>query len=291
MAIESMTGYARRIRDTASGVRLVCEMRCVNGKSLEMRLRMPAGLERLEIPVRQALQSMLHRGNLQVNLAVEEADASAGLAVNEALVESLLALSEKLEARHGLNKPTIGEILSIRGVMEAAPETALDADNDVMAIVKDTAADLKVMRQREGVSLLAVLRAHLDRIERLTVAAENDPSRTPQSIQQRLRSQVSALMDTGLPLDEQRLASEAVLLATRADIAEEIDRLKGHVSAARDLLAASGPVGKKLDFLSQEFNREANTLCSKSNAVAITRMGLELKSVVDQFREQVQNLE
>ena len=291
MAIESMTGYARRIRDTATGVRLVCEMRSVNGKSLELRLRLPNGLDRLEIPARQIMQSMLQRGNLQVNIAVEDNGTAATLGINEKLVESLLELSERLEQRHGLNKPTIGELLAIRGVMETAPEVSLDADEDVLNLLRDTAQELKQMRQREGEALVQVLRSHLERIAMLIEAAESDVSRTPQAIRERISTQVKALLETGLGLDEQRLTAEAVLLATRADICEELDRLKGHVSAARELLSGNGPAGKKLDFLSQEFNREANTLCSKANAATITRVGLELKSFVDQFREQVQNLE
>ena len=291
MAIESMTGYARCVRETSTGMRLVCEMRSVNGKSLEIRLRLPNGLDRLEIPVRQLVQSLVHRGNLQVSISVETTDVVASLGVNEALVESLLELSGRLEARHGLSKPTIGELLSLRGVMEVAPEVAVDADDDILALVRESVVQLKVMRQSEGVALQSVLRAQLERMEALTKAAEEDPSRSVDAIGQRLKAQIESLMDTGAGLDTQRLHAEAVLLATRADIREELDRLSGHIVAARDLIASEGPAGKKLDFLSQEFNREANTLCSKSNAVTITRVGLELKSVVDQFREQVQNLE
>ena len=149
----------------------------------------------------------------------------------------------------------------------------------------------KQARAGEGAALGAVLAGHLDRIEALTQQAEADPSREPARIRQRIAEQVRLLLDAANGLDETRLNMEAALLATKADIREELDRLKTHVASARALLAGGGAVGRKLDFLSQEFNRESNTLCSKSNAASLTAIGLELKAVVDQFREQVQNLE
>jgi len=171
-------------------------------------------------------------------------------------------------------------------------EDALAArDADVVSGLVGALADLKLMREQEGAALARVLLDHVSTIETLTQTIERDPSRSPQEIAERLKAQVAMLLDGTAALDRDRLHAEAALLATKADLREEIDRLKAHVAAARELLAKGGPVGRKLDFLAQEFNRESNTICSKSNASAVTAAGIELKVVIDQFREQVQNLE
>lgn len=170
-------------------------------------------------------------------------------------------------------------------------ETRAALDETIERALEEVLAGLVKARQGEGEALRALLFGHLDTIETLTLRAEQDPSRQPASIRERIAEQVRLLMEAGAGLDEARLHMEAAFLATKADIREEIDRLKTHVASGRTLLAAGGAVGRKLDFLAQEFNRESNTLCSKSNAAAVTAIGLELKAVVDQFREQVQNLE
>jgi uncharacterized protein (TIGR00255 family) len=292
MAIESMTGFARCETIVPSGLKLVCEIRSVNGKSLDLRLRLPPNLDRLELSLKQVIQKHITRGNLQINVSSQEIESVTKLAVNEPLIESLLALSERLEQRHGLVKPSIGELLSIRGVMEnAIAEPDAELDLPIVALVEATLAALKQSRRIEGTALVRLMLDHLDRINHLVAAAIVDPSRTPQAIRVRLAEQIKMLMDSVQGFDEQRLTMEAALLATKADIREELDRLIGHIAAAKEILASEGPVGRKLDFLSQEFNRETNTLCSKSNALSITNIGLELKLVVDQFREQVQNLE
>ena len=292
MAIESMTGFARCETSTAAGLKLVCEIRSVNGKSVDVRLRLPPNFERLEFPLRQSIQKNVVRGNLQVSVSMQETDAVVILAVNEQLIESLLDLSERLEQRHGLSKPSIGELLSIRGVMESAGLSAEDElQGPISALVEETVVSLKQSRAMEGRSLVKLMTDQLAKIEFLVLAAAADPSRTQEAIRMWLSAQVKLLMDSVQGFDEQRLTMEAALLATKADIREELDRLTGHIEAARQLLASQGPVGRKLDFLAQEFNREANTLCSKSNATSITTIGLELKAVVDQFREQTQNLE
>ncbi|MGL4488260.1 MAG: YicC/YloC family endoribonuclease [Rhizobiaceae bacterium] len=292
MAIESMTGFARCEATTSSGLRIVCEIRSVNGKSLDARLRLPQSFERMELPLRQLVQKHITRGNLQINIATQETDTIAKLAVNEALIASLMQLSEKLEMHHGLAKPSIGELLSIRGVLESASDSEqVDLDAPIAALLEATLLALKQSRADEGKTLLGLMMHHLGRIEELVHAAIGDPSRTVEAIRQRLGAQVKLLMESTQGFDEQRLTTEAALLATKADIREELDRLTGHIEAAKQLLTSDGPVGRKLDFLAQEFNRETNTLCSKSNALTVTKIGLELKAVVDQFREQVQNLE
>ena len=186
--------------------------------------------------------------------------------------------------------------LSLRGVLDVpeaieSEEVRAALDAALLAALDKALAGLEAARRAEGEALKALLLGHIDAIEALTLRAEADPSRDPAVIRQRLAEQVRLLMDASANLDESRLHMEAAFLATKADIREEIDRLKTHVASARALLAAGGAVGRKLDFLAQEFNRESNTLCSKSNAATVTAIGLELKAVVDQFREQVQNLE
>ncbi len=292
MAIESMTGFARVESIAPSGLKLVCEIRSVNGKSLDLRLRLPPALDRLELPLKQIVQKHITRGNLQISVSSHEAASVAKLEVNHLLIEQLLALSERLEQRHGLVKPSIGELLSIRGVMEnAGSEPDLDLDRPISALVEATLITLKQSRRLEGAALVKLMLDQLDRMENLVATAVADPSRSPQFIRLRLAAQIKVLMESVQGFDEQRLTMEAALMATKADIREELDRLVGHIAAARTILSDEGPVGRKLDFLSQEFNRETNTLCSKSNALSITNIGLELKLVVDQFREQVQNLE
>ena len=205
-------------------------------------------------------------------------------------------MARRLEEQFGISPATADGLLALRGVLDV-PETAEDdearADTDAAILLAlNTALDgLEQARSAEGAALGALLLAHLDVIEQLTGRAEADPSREPAMIRGRIAEQVKLLMDATSNLDEQRLHMEAAFLATKADIREEIDRLKTHVASARSLIAGGGPIGRKLDFLAQEFNRESNTLCSKSNAAAVTAIGLELKAVVDQFREQVQNLE
>ncbi len=292
MAIESMTGFARHEIADANGARIVCEIRSVNGKSLDVRLKLPSGMERLETQVRQVVQSSVSRGNLQVTVSYEEGISSASLHINHVLVDQILTLSATLRDRHGLEMPTAGELLSMRGVLDnAASKEQPEIDIPLLQAVTGACDDLKLFRAREGIELTRLLLEQTSQIEQLVVRAIADPSRSQEAIRERLAAQVRLLMDSVQGFDEQRLSMEAALLATKADIREELDRLTGHIGAVRELLAGPGPVGRKLDFLAQEFNRETNTLCSKSNATSITTIGLELKAVVDQFREQVQNLE
>ncbi len=295
MALQSMTGFARAAGERDGAV-FAWELKSVNGKSLEARLRLPPGYERLEGPARQAVQKRFQRGSIQATLNLTRAGQRLQPVVNEGFLKDLTGLARRLETQFGIAPASADGLLALKGVLEF-PETVetddarADLDSAVLASLEKALSGLAEARLAEGAALGAVLAGHVDRIESLTLAAEADTSRDPQAIRQRIAEQVRLLMDAAGGLDEQRLAMEAALLATRADIREEIDRLKTHVASARSLLKGGGPVGRKLDFLSQEFNRESNTLCSKSNAAAVTAIGLELKAVVDQFREQVQNLE
>ena len=295
MAIQSMTGFARR-EGESEGCRFVWELRSVNGKGLDVRLRLPQGFEALEQPVRKAAAAALGRGNLQVTLSVSATGAAVEAVVNEAALEAVIDLINKLEHRIDARKPALDGILNIKGVLEfrdpeLSEQTRTARDAAVLEGFMAALADLKAMRLSEGVALARVLGEQIDRIEALTLAVEADPSRSPEAIRARLAEQVASLMETGAALDRDRLHMEAALLATKADLREEIDRLKAHVEAARALLSGEGGAGRRLDFLAQEFNRETNTICSKSNAAPVTAIGLDLKVLIDQFREQVQNLE
>jgi uncharacterized protein (TIGR00255 family) len=284
-----MTGFARHAIQYGAAdneARIVWEVRSVNGKGLDLRLRLPQGLEGAEHPVRSLLARYFSRGNFQASLTVERAEAQAGFTINQAMLDEVLKLGAELQARHGLQPASVDGILSLRGIIDQAQVS--EDDNSRAGLETAVIAEA---RTHEGQSLFTILSGHVDTIERLTLEARSDPSRSVDAIRTKLAGQVALLMETGRDLDETRLYQEAAFLATKADIQEELDRLETHVASARKLLSDGGPVGRKLDFLSQEFNREANTLCSKSNAASITAIGLELKAVVDQFREQVQNLE
>ncbi len=295
MALQSMTGFARR-EGTTGRWRWAWELRSVNGKGLDLRLRLPPGLERLEPDVRRIAGENFSRGNLQATLSLNSSEGQLEAVLNQDAFTAVLAMRDKLE---GLIDPAplrLDTLLSIRGLVDFretqdSEETVAARDADILAGVTAALADLKSMREQEGAALTRVLLGHIATIEGLTSTIEADPSRSPQEIAAKLSAQVALLMEGTGALDRDRLHAEAALLATKADLREEIDRLKAHVDAARDLLAKGGPVGRKLDFLAQEFNRESNTICSKSNASAVTAAGIELKVVIDQFREQVQNLE
>jgi uncharacterized protein (TIGR00255 family) len=296
MTLQSMTGFARAAADW-DGAAIAWEVKSVNGKSVELRLRLPTGFERLEQAARQAVQKRFARGNFQATLTVGRA---GGLqpqpVVNEAFLKDIAGLAQRLQEQFGIAPPSADGLLALRGVLDVpepveSEEYRAALDRVLLGTLDTALSGLEAARRSEGEALKALLLGHVAQIEALTLGAEADPSREPAAIREKLAEQVRLLMDASANLDESRLNMEAAFLATKADIREEIDRLKTHVSSARTLLGAGGAIGRKLDFLAQEFNRESNTLCSKSNAATVTAIGLELKAVVDQFREQVQNLE
>ncbi|PBC03009.1 YicC/YloC family endoribonuclease [Mesorhizobium sp. WSM3860] len=296
MNVQSMTGFARAAAEL-DGTSIAWEVKSVNGKSVEVRLRLPPGFDRLEPAVRQTVQKRFARGNFQATLTVARAVAQqAQPVVNEAFLKDLAGLAKRLQEQFGTAPATADGLLSLRGVLDIletveTEEERAALDATILSALDMALAGLEQARQSEGAALRKLLSGHIDAIEALTLKAEADPSREPAAIRERIAEQVSLLMDASANLDAVRLHQEAAFLATKADIREEIDRLKTHVASGRALLSSGGAVGRKLDFLAQEFNRESNTLCSKSNAAAVTAIGLELKAVVDQFREQVQNLE
>ncbi|MEE9480415.1 MAG: YicC/YloC family endoribonuclease [Kiloniellales bacterium] len=296
--LASMTGFARREGGDAR-VTWSWEIKSVNGRSLDVRCRVPSGHERLEAAARAALPKACARGNVSIALSVGRGDVAPGLRVNRDLLDQVIALAGELETSLGSGRvapPRLDGLLAIRGVLETAneDEPAEETAAREAAMQGDLEAaldDLVAARRSEGTHLKAAVEAHLTTVETLTAAAAACAATQPDALRERLKTQVEALLDSVPALSEDRLAQEAALLIARGDVREELDRLGAHVAAARALLAEGGTVGRRLDFLCQEFNREANTLCSKSSDVGLTRIGLDLKSAIEQLREQVQNIE
>lgn len=292
-----MTGFARA-QGQFGAVSWTWELKSVNARGLDVRCRLPAGHEALDGPAREAATSKgLKRGNVSVALTVTRGSEAPAVRVNEQLLLELARRMHTLQHRFpDFAPPRLDSLFAVKGVVEVVEEEEDDEARDarfsaMLTSLGHAVAGLAEMRLVEGARLAQVLTGHLDEIARLTAAAEGTPSLRPEAARERLQTLVATLLGASPQLSEERLAQEAALLVGKADVREELDRLKAHAGAARDLLAAGGPVGRKLDFLCQELNREANTLCSKSADVELTRLGLDLKAVIEQFREQVQNIE
>ncbi len=291
-SVASMTGFARQAGGDGR-LTWMWEVKSVNGRGLDVRCRLPSGHEGLEAAARATAQKHCTRGNLQIALAIDRGEASARFQINRDLLDQLVALTREIE---GAAPPRIDGLLAVRGVVETVEEEATkdQLDARMAAMEADLAralGALTTMRRAEGERLKDIILERLDEIERLTAAAGENAAVQPEAVRERLRTQVEELLNAAPALPEERLAQEAALLATKADVREELDRLSAHVAAAREHMAEGGPIGRRLDFLCQEFNREVNTLCSKSWDVALNRIGLDLKAAVDQLREQVQNVE
>lgn len=293
-SLASMTGYARAT-GTVPGASFACEIKSVNGRGLDVRLRLSPGIDPIETDIRQIIGKTLSRGSINCTITVERDGAGGELVLNQQALETVLAAVESLRVRLNAPPPSVEGILGLKGVLEQRdrPLSALAEEALSSAIMDEVAralADLVVARRQEGAQLTLVLLDKLGEIASLVDQAEQHPSRSRATILQKLSEQVANLKQDR-SISEERFAQEALLLATKADISEELDRLKAHVASARQLIDNGGAVGRRLDFLAQEFNREANTLCSKSNAVELTTIGLDLKAAIDQLREQVQNIE
>ncbi|MCJ2141460.1 YicC/YloC family endoribonuclease [Methylobacterium sp. E-066] len=289
--IASMTGFARAA-GTTGAVQWAWEVRSVNGRGLDVRIRVPAGYDALGETARTALQKTLARGQCQLTLTLTKPEQAARVRINEGLLASLAQAVARVPVPEGVAPATMDGLLGVRGVIEVEDEAAAETDSlarDLAAGVVRVVADLVEARRAEGRQLAEVVTAQVERIAELTRAAEDNPARKPEAVRARLVAAIEALGGTNL--DPDRLHQEAMLLAGKADVREELDRLHAHVASARDLLAAGGAIGRRLDFLAQEFGREANTLCAKANDISLSRIGLDLKAVVEQFREQVQNIE
>ena len=294
-ALASMTGYARA-GGRVEGAAFACEVKSVNGRGLDLRLRLASGFDALEAEIRRRVGRALSRGSVTISLEVSRDTGGGEIALNRQALELVMATIEELSHRIEAQAPRLDGILGLRGVLVEKPQPMGAAGEEalhgaILAAIDQCLAGLVEAREAEGDHLRAVIMARLDEIAALTDAAERHPARGREAILARLKLQLAELAEAGVALSEERLLQEAILLATKADIREELDRLSAHVAAARELVRQGGPVGRKLDFLAQEFNREANTLCSKSNAVELTAIGLDLKAAIDQLREQVQNIE
>jgi uncharacterized protein (TIGR00255 family) len=295
MSLSSMTGFARA--SGASGPwRWVFELKSVNAKGLDLRLRLAPGFDRIESETRARLGRALARGTCFATLTMQREGATLQARVNLPVLAAIVGAIKEAAQVSGLAPPTLDGLLAIRGVVDVV-ETGDDEQSMAAACASaltgldEAIAALVAAREAEGAALAAILNDRLAAIEGLTHAADRSPARRPEAIALRLAQSVAALLEAGRGFDENRLYQEAVLLAAKADIREELDRLTTHVAAARELIRAGGPVGRRLDFLAQELAREANTLCAKANDVTLTAIGLDLKAQIEQFREQIQNIE
>ena len=295
MALSSMTGFARS-QGVAGAYAWSWEIKSVNAKGLDLRFRLPPGWDAVEVPVRSRGAEKLSRGTVYANLTVERKGVLPTVKVNEPVLDAVLSTLKGLSGKIDAAPPSLDGILSLKGVIEITEEDEREdahraGESAIVAGFEQALAALIDMRRAEGATLGRLLSAKLDEIAALAGRAEAAPGRKPEAIKARLAEQVAVLLSASERFDSDRLHQEAIMLAAKADIREELDRLASHVAQAKKLLADGGSIGRKLDFLAQELHRESNTLTAKANDVELTNIGLELKSVVEQFREQVQNLE
>jgi uncharacterized protein (TIGR00255 family) len=295
MALSSMTGFARS-HGVCGSYSWTLEIKSVNGKGLDLRLRLPPGWDAIEPTLRASASGTLARGSIQAGLAVERTGSTVAVRVNTAVLEAMLIAARDVARRIETSPPTLDGLLGLKGVMEVGEaeenvEERHQAEAAVAAGFAEAIAALAAMRRHEGNALAHILDLRLNEIATLVERAELAPGRRPEAIRARLAEQIATLLAQSDRFDPDRLHQEAVLIAAKADVREELDRLAAHVGQAQQLIAQGGPVGRRLDFLAQELNREANTLCAKANDVELTNIGLALKAAVEQFREQVQNVE
>jgi len=295
MVLSSMTGFARS--HGASGpYTFEWELKSVNAKGFDLRLRLPQGWDELEAFAKKRAAELLSRGTVYANFNVKRADALSTVRINEDVLAAVVKVASSLSGRIDAVAPSIDGLLAIKGVIEVV-EPERNEEEDKAAIIAASAAfdealkNLVAMRRREGEALGQILSQRMDEMAALARRAEDAPGRRPEAIKARLAEQIAALLETSDRFDPDRLNQEALLIAAKADIREELDRIASHIAQAREIIGKGGAIGRRLDFLAQEFNREVNTTCSKSNEVELTNIGLEMKNVVEQFREQVQNLE
>jgi uncharacterized protein (TIGR00255 family) len=295
MALSSMTGFARG-HGVCGSYGWAWEIKSVNGKGLDLRLRLPPGWDAIEVPVRTRAAEALARGSVQANLTIERSGALPVVRINASVLDAILATMKQIAPKIEASPPSLDGLLALKGVIEIGDseereDERRNAEAAVTAGFTEVIGALGEMRRHEGAALSQVLSARLREIAALAKRAEHAPGRRPDAIRARLAEQVAMLLAQSDRFDPDRLHQEAVMIATKADVREELDRLAAHIGQAQHLIGQGGPIGRRLDFLAQELNREANTLCAKANDVELANIGLELKAAVEQFREQVQNVE
>lgn len=295
MGVHSMTGFARA-EGRDGTVDWIWEAKSVNGRGLDLRCRIATGLEALEPELRKAVTARFKRGNITINLRLLRQTGTPQVRVNRELLDDLIALAGEYRAAEGIERPGLDGLLALRGVIE--PVEKIEEDGDCAARDKAISVsmaelldELSLARAAEGASLSEIVGTQLAAMESLRRRAGESAALRPEAAKERLKAQVLALLEAGAPLAEERIAQELAILAVKTDIREELDRLGTHIAAAKALVSEGSVIGRKLDFLAQELNREANTLCAKSSDAQLSDIGLELKAVIDQFREQVQNIE
>lgn len=295
MAIHSMTGFAS-VSGLIEGIDWAWELRTLNGRGLDIRLRVPSGFDDVETDARAQLSKALSRGSCQVSLQVKRTETAAEPQLNEALLEKVMEITRRLTADEEVGPVNANGLLAIKGMVEyVEPEPDDASQAQIVAAMKTGLAEaielLLADRTREGADLFGFLSDQVETMARLRDGIASLPARDPGIHLSKLKTQIDQLLGNQSEFTPDRLHQEAAILATKADIREELDRLTSHIVSAKALLISDEPVGRKLDFLAQEFNREANTICSKSGDIDTTQLGLELKAVIDQFKEQVQNVE
>lgn len=290
--MESMTGFASFSPE--NGTLWIWTLRSVNAKGLEIRCRCPAGYEDMEPKIRECLRSFFTRGSISVSLDMASDTPYQTPRINQPFLEELCRLAEKIHEKFPLLKPaSVDGLMNVRGVAEFSQDNGTDHDETTrlfLASLEKAVEALKSSRLTEGAKITVCLNDQINQIERLVSQAKNQAASQPEKIREKLKENLFLLKET-TDLSEERFMQEVTACMLRADVREELDRLAAHVHTARELFAEKGPVGRKLDFLCQEFNREANTLCSKSADIELTKTGMALKTTIDQLREQIQNIE
>ncbi len=295
MTLSSMTGFGRA-EGHIGNYSWVWEIRSVNGKTLDIRVRIPSGLDAMDQHIKSTLKDSIARGNVNVSLQLQKESGEPTVEINTEALDKLVAVAKDASKKHDLPMPSIDRLLGIRDVVAVTDtdedEEAITArDEALKASFTEAVTSFKEARDREGKATFDMLSSIVDEIEMQVGEAETVAGSQPQEIKKRFEEKVAQFLDKNQGLEPERVTQELVILATKADVKEETDRLHAHISSARMLLKEKGPVGRKLEFLSQEFNRETNTLCSKSSDITLTNIGLALKSSIDQLREQILNVE
>ncbi len=300
MAVHSMTGFARTNGQYQDGLDQEAswsiELRSVNGKGLDIRLRMPSSLEAIDQQIRKHLSSKISRGNVSLNLSLKSKENRGMLVLNQEAFNDILKAAKTASEISELPMPSLDALLNVRNVLQEQElqeneEETKALQDEILKTIEQALNDFMLARAEEGAKIGVNCQERLDKINDLTDQAIELASTQTEVIKQRIKDNITTLLEQSDDMDENRLHQEAMFIAVKADISEELDRLKAHVEQANDLLQRKEPIGRRLDFLCQEFNREANTLCSKSSSKELTYIGLELKTVIDQLREQVQNIE